>query len=137
MGSENNPYELIDPSTKKSMGWVLVLGEITLIFETQEAALAAMAKFSEPRNEEFFELLEEGRIWEGVECGEKEDIIRALKNQNQIFTAMIMALLGAEIQIWGGGVANQLIWQAVDFCVGLYQAIHPAPPSPPSSAPRG
>ena len=128
---EENPYPKVN-NAGDIVCWVLVAGEIELIFQTKEAALAALDLFLRPENEKILEFLEEGYIWEnGSGKNQKEEILLALKKQNELFRLMLLALLGAEIT-WRGGMAEQMIWQAVDFCVGLHHMIQ----QPPSSAPE-
>lgn len=129
---EENPYPKRD-NAGNIVCWVLVAGEIELIFPTKEAALAALDLFLRPENEKILEFLEEGYIWEGRGKNQKEEILRALKKQNELFRLMLLALLGAEIT-WREGMAEQMIWQAVNFCIGLHHIIQPPAPADP---PRG
>ena len=109
------------------VSWVVLVGDLKFPCSTPQEAEHLERLLLAEKNREILGFLQ-GQEWE-------EDILEALQKQHLIFRAMILALLGAEVRIWGAGMATQLVWAAVDFCQGLHNAVHKPQPRQTPPAP--
>lgn len=89
--------------------WILYVGDLKFHCSTREEAEHLGMMLSLKENWEILEFLQQQF---------EDDILKALKKQHALFKVMILAMaMSAEVRIWGAGMAEQLLWDAVELLV--------------------
>lgn len=89
--------------------WILYVGNLKFHCRTRKEAEHLEMILSLKENWEILEFLQQQF---------DDDILKALKEQHAIFKVMILAMaMSAEVRIWGAGMAEQLLWDAVELLV--------------------
>lgn len=107
-------------------GWVLLVGDLKFSCATQKEAEYLELMLLHEKNREILLFLQQQ--WD-------DDILEALQRQHLIFKVMILVMLELDGVIWGEGMAAQLVWVAVDFCVGLQQSLSNRTQAAPAQQP--
>lgn len=99
--------------------FILWVGDLPIQCSTEEEAKHLQAMLALENNWEIHDFLL--KQWDN-------DILKALKKQNKLFKMMLIALLESGVY-WQGGIAENMVIQAADYCRNLQNQICPPAPA--------